>query len=122
MARVRGIVICLLSLVLVAAQATIAVQAGAMALEAPAAAAEAPATMADGGMSGDCEDCGTSDAGPGLCPANCCASCSTTAAVMPGEAADGAASAEARGVDVSRLLLGVSPSPHPTPPKHLVLS
>ena len=120
--RLRGIVICLLSLVLVTAQVATGMQASAMALETPATAVDAPMTMADDGMSGDCDDCGTTDADPGLCPVDCCASCSTTAAVVPGEAIGGIATSNVRSVLASRLLLGLTPSPHLTPPKHFALS
>lgn len=122
MTRLRAIAICMISLVLVTAQVATGVQASAIAPETPATAVEAPMTMADGGMSGDCDGCGTTEADSGLCPVNCCASCSTTAAVMPGEAMDGIATGNGRSVLSSRLLLGLTPSPHPTPPKHLVLS
>ena len=122
MSRLRGIVVCLLSLVLVTAQVATAVQASAMALEMPATAVETPMAMADDGMSGDCDDCGTNEAESGLCPVNCCASCSTTAAVVPSEAMDGVAIGNVRSLLSSRLLIGLAPSPHLTPPKHLVLS
>ena len=122
MFRLRGIVVFLLSLVLVTAQVATAVQASAMALEMPATAVEAPMAMADGGMPGDCGDCGTMDAEPGLCFVNCCASCSAPAAVVPVEAMDGVATGNVRSLLSSRLLLGLAPSPHLTPPKHLVLS
>ena len=122
MSRMRRMVICLLSVVLIAAQMATGMQASAMVMESPTMASEGVAVTTAEEMQGDCNDCGGVDDDLALCPAGCCTSCSTVAAVLPAQVLHGAALNEARDKDAAQLLLGTTPSPNPAPPKHSVLS
>lgn len=122
MLRMRAIGLCLLAVVLVTAQMVNGSQAAAMAAEAPQMAAGAHAVMAADEMSEDCGACGEGDAAAALCPASCCASCTSAGAVLPPQTMQGTAFDAARGQGAARLLSSTGPSPQPTPPRFPVLS
>lgn len=122
MSRLRSIFICLLSVVLVVGQLATGASS-AMAVEASGImAAEGTAIAAGAEMPGECDACGGGNVDLAFCPTNCCASCSTVAALVPAQFMHGTALDQPRYQDAARRLLGISPSPHPTPPKRSVPS